>query len=129
MVVSSSKDIEQGVVVRDELHDILELMPCLPRLHVLDQLLLGLEYGEDTVLDEDAEIDDEEVELETRKPVWVRGVCFFHVKENINVHIRENVCSLMMTLETVYRPATPNYNKDSRGSIYCDSKVAVLPSQ
>jgi hypothetical protein len=128
MVVSSSKDIEQGVVVRDELHDILELVPCLPRLHILDQLLLGLEYGEDTVLDEDAEIDDEEAELKTRKPVRVRGVCFPHVKESINARIRENACSLMMTLETVYKLATPNYNKVSRRSIYCNSKVAVLPS-
>lgn len=36
----------ESVVIRDELHEILELLPAVPRLHKLTGLLRGREYDE-----------------------------------------------------------------------------------
>jgi sister chromatid cohesion protein DCC1 len=58
LVVSSRTERNAEVVVRDELHDLLELTPCLPRLRRLDELLSGLEYGEDNFDDDDMEFDN-----------------------------------------------------------------------
>jgi hypothetical protein len=52
LVTGPSTRDEGGVVIQTELHDVLELTPCLPRLNRLQELLLGFELGEDT-LDED----------------------------------------------------------------------------
>ncbi|KAI0720887.1 sister chromatid cohesion protein Dcc1 [Fomitopsis betulina] len=38
--------IPSVVVVRDQLHEIIELVPSIPRLHKLDTLLRGMEYDE-----------------------------------------------------------------------------------
>lgn len=46
-------DSKPSVVVRDQLNEILELVPSIPRLHKLDTLLRGKEY------DERSEDDDE----------------------------------------------------------------------
>lgn len=35
-----------AIVIRDECHEILELIPSVPRLHKLSKLLCGMEYDE-----------------------------------------------------------------------------------
>ena len=42
-----------SVVVRDQLNEILELVPSIPRLHKLDTLLRGKEYDERSEEDEE----------------------------------------------------------------------------
>jgi sister chromatid cohesion protein DCC1 len=61
MITSVSTSDANAVTVRDEIHDVLEVAPCLPRLHRIDELLAGLEFGEDSTLDQDME--DEDVDL------------------------------------------------------------------
>ena len=65
-------DSEAGrevVVIRDQLNEILELAPTIPRLHTLDALLRGQQYDEDN---EDEEMEgDEEVRTNTSR-VYVR---------------------------------------------------------
>ena len=39
-------DACQEVFIRDQLHEIIELVPCVPRLHKLNSLLRGQEYDE-----------------------------------------------------------------------------------
>ncbi|EPQ57498.1 hypothetical protein GLOTRDRAFT_39106 [Gloeophyllum trabeum ATCC 11539] len=50
------------VVIQDELHDIIELVPSLPKLHKLKGILRGLEYDEgyedEEMMDEDEEFDN-----------------------------------------------------------------------
>ena len=41
-----SEDPVQEVFIRDQLHDVVELVPCVPRLHKLNGLLRGREYDE-----------------------------------------------------------------------------------
>ena len=48
---------ERDVVIRDQIHDVLELVPSLPRLQKLDGLLRGREYDEGH---SDEEMDAEE---------------------------------------------------------------------
>lgn len=43
------------MTIRDELHEILELVPCVPRLHKLNGLLRGREYDEGHEEDEQPE--------------------------------------------------------------------------
>ena len=52
---SLDASLEDGtVVVRDQINEILELTPVVPKLHKLSALLRGKEYGEDQ---EDEDID------------------------------------------------------------------------
>ncbi|KAG9316366.1 sister chromatid cohesion protein Dcc1 [Chiua virens] len=47
LVVTPSRTDPSGTVhVRDQLHEVLELVPCVPRLHKLPVLLRGMEYDE-----------------------------------------------------------------------------------
>ena len=41
-----SEDSVQEVFIRDQLHEVVELVPCVPRLHKLNGLLRGREYDE-----------------------------------------------------------------------------------
>ena len=56
-------------VIRDQLHEIYELIPSVPKLHKLNGLLRGHEYNEGQE-DEDIEMDDSE------RPVSI-SVLFF----------------------------------------------------
>lgn len=51
-------------VIRDQLNEILELVPSIPKLHKLDTLLRGAEYGEEHEDEESIES-----ESESRLPV------------------------------------------------------------
>ncbi|KAH7913138.1 sister chromatid cohesion protein Dcc1 [Hygrophoropsis aurantiaca] len=46
IVATPSNNEEGGIDIRDQLHEILELVPSVPRLHRLSGLLRGLEYDE-----------------------------------------------------------------------------------
>lgn len=46
-------DLPPTVVVRDQLNEVLELVPSIPRLHKLDTLLRGKEYDERSEEDDD----------------------------------------------------------------------------
>ena len=46
VVTPSSSKANTGLDIRDEIHDVLELTLCVPKLHRLKGLLRGLEYGE-----------------------------------------------------------------------------------
>ncbi|KAH7920068.1 hypothetical protein BV22DRAFT_1040301 [Leucogyrophana mollusca] len=46
IVATASKDAGGGVDIRDQLHEIIELVPAVPKLHKLTGLLRGLEYDE-----------------------------------------------------------------------------------
>lgn len=46
VVTPSSSNADAGLDIRDEIHDVLELTLCVPKLHRLKGLLRGLEYGE-----------------------------------------------------------------------------------
>jgi sister chromatid cohesion protein DCC1 len=59
----SGNDNCADLVIRNELHEVLELQPCVPKLHRLKGLLRGLEYDENA---EDEE-DDEDDEYANRK--------------------------------------------------------------
>ena len=48
---------ERDVVIRDQIHDVLELVPTLPRLQKLGGLLRGREYDEGHS-DEEMDVDD-----------------------------------------------------------------------
>lgn len=48
-----TQDSPLSVVVRDQLNEILELVPSIPRLHKLDTLLRGKEYDERSEEDEE----------------------------------------------------------------------------
>ncbi|RDB22606.1 Sister chromatid cohesion protein DCC1 [Hypsizygus marmoreus] len=43
---SSADFADDGVVIRDQVNEILELTPCIPRLHALTALLRGREYDD-----------------------------------------------------------------------------------
>jgi sister chromatid cohesion protein DCC1 len=60
LVTGPSARDEGGVVIRTELHDVLELTPCLPRLNRLQELLLGFELGEDTLDEEQMSGEEDE---------------------------------------------------------------------
>lgn len=47
------QDATPSVVVRDQLNEVLELVPSIPRLHKLDALLRGKEYDERSEEDDD----------------------------------------------------------------------------
>ena len=63
----ADEDPAQEVYIRDQLHEIIELVPSVPRLHKLNGLLRGREYDdgqEDEVMDsqdEDGGADDNQV--------------------------------------------------------------------
>lgn len=63
LVVTPATDAPDGserdVVIRDQIHDVLELVPSLPRLQKLDGLLRGREYDEGHS-DEDMDAEDED---------------------------------------------------------------------
>lgn len=59
----SSSSATEDIVIRDQLHEVLEAVPCLPKLQRLDGLLRGREY------DEGHEEDDEVVEEDYGRPV------------------------------------------------------------
>ena len=68
LVVSPTHE-ENRVVIRDQRHEILEVLPCLPRLHKLGSLLRGREY------DEGHEDEDDEMVSGDEEERPVRGVC------------------------------------------------------
>ncbi len=43
---STTNSSNEDIVIRDQLHEVLELMPCLPKLQKLNGLLRGREYDE-----------------------------------------------------------------------------------
>ena len=78
LVVTPSGSNEASVpapdaVIRDQLHEIYELIPSVPKLHKLNGLLRGHEYNEGQE-DEDIEMDDSE------RPVSI-SVLFFSRQE------------------------------------------------
>ena len=56
-----NEDPVQEVFIRDQLHEVLELVPSIPRLHKLNGLLRGMEY-DDGHEDEDMVSQDEDGE-------------------------------------------------------------------
>jgi len=50
----ASKFTDNGVVIRDQLNEIIELAPVVPKLHKLSTLLRGTEYDEEH--DDDASL-------------------------------------------------------------------------
>ncbi|KAI0344567.1 hypothetical protein BDW22DRAFT_1060919 [Trametopsis cervina] len=58
LVVSPSPHSKEDVVIRDQLHEILEPVPCLPRLQKLKSLLRGREYDEGHEDEEDHSDED-----------------------------------------------------------------------
>lgn len=52
--------------IRDELHDIFELTPCVPKTHRIKTLLKGLEYDENAE-DEDLYGEEEEPPMVSRR--------------------------------------------------------------
>lgn len=56
---AGNSDTGQALEIRDELHDVMELVPCVPKLHRLKILLKGLGYGENAE-DEDLYAEEEE---------------------------------------------------------------------
>ncbi|ESK96086.1 hypothetical protein Moror_7431 [Moniliophthora roreri MCA 2997] len=50
-------DVDNALVIHDQINEILELTPIVPKLHKLSTLLKGKEYGQDHE-DEDMEADD-----------------------------------------------------------------------
>ena len=67
---ADGEDPAQEVYIRDQLHEIIELVPSVPRLHKLNGLLRGREYDdgqEDEVVDsqdEDGGADDNQVNVQ-----------------------------------------------------------------
>ena len=56
----ASGDASKDVVIRDTIHEILELVPTLPKLQKLSGMLRGREYDEGHDEDEDMAVDDED---------------------------------------------------------------------
>jgi hypothetical protein len=54
----NSQDVVKDVVIRDTIHEVLELVPTLPRLQRLSGMLRGREYDEGH--EEDDEIDEDD---------------------------------------------------------------------
>jgi hypothetical protein len=46
LVVAAEEGAPNAVVIRDQLNEILELVPSIPKLHKLNQLLKGMEYDD-----------------------------------------------------------------------------------
>lgn len=69
LVVTPPKDTEiadkgatesQDIIIRDQIHEILELVPCLPKLQRLGGLLRGREYDEGHEEDEEMSVDEDD---------------------------------------------------------------------
>lgn len=65
LVTTPSTGSHPALEIRDELHEILELTPCVPKLHRLKALLKGLDYGENA---EDDDLYGEEEPRQVSKP-------------------------------------------------------------
>ncbi|TFK54270.1 hypothetical protein OE88DRAFT_1723980 [Heliocybe sulcata] len=66
VLVVTPPQTEEGqvdrIAIRDQLHDVIELVPSLPKLHKLKGILRGAEYDEGH---EDEEMDDEDIPAES----------------------------------------------------------------
>lgn len=67
----SSSGNSSDIVIRDEIHEVLELVPCVPRLQKLSSLLEGREYdeGHDEDEDEDQDMDGGNESPDMERPV------------------------------------------------------------
>jgi hypothetical protein len=77
------------IVIRDQVNEILELVPSVPRLHKLGTLLRGLEYDGDEDTGVDTDMDDD---MDDDRPVSASAT-LRHLRET-NRLIRRNVGSL-----------------------------------
>lgn len=62
LVVTPPSDLsstDEDIVIRDQLHEIFEAIPCIPRLQKLSGLLRGRDYDEGHEEDEE-ELDEDE---------------------------------------------------------------------
>ncbi|KII92104.1 hypothetical protein PLICRDRAFT_461184 [Plicaturopsis crispa FD-325 SS-3] len=65
-VLVATRGDDDGVVIRDQLNEIIELVPAVPKLYRLNALLRGMEYDEGQ---EDGEVDSE---TESNRPIRKR---------------------------------------------------------
>jgi sister chromatid cohesion protein DCC1 len=80
MVASSSTHEQNTVLVQDEIRGLLEMAPCLPRLHRVHEMLAGLEIGEDSVLDGDVDGEEEgDMNTARNKPRAVSTYHYYHL--------------------------------------------------
>lgn len=56
----SELGLEDDIIIRDQLHEVLEAIPCIPKLQKLTGLLRGREYDEGHEEDEDDMYDETE---------------------------------------------------------------------
>ncbi len=92
----------EEVFICDELNEVIELVPSVPRLHKLNSLLRGNEYDEGHE-DEDMDSDDESEpgSVGISCSVWVLGLI-------VPVHRRSSIDAPMKRCRAQYRPATLN---------------------
>ena len=58
--IDASDDASNDIFIRDTIHEILELVPTLPKLQKLSGMLRGREYDEGHDEDDDMVVDDED---------------------------------------------------------------------
>lgn len=100
-------DDREDVVIQDTLHEVLELVPSIPRLQVLNGLLRGREYDEGHE-DED-EMDVRETREDDGRPVSklaFNSSNFTHV--DIEDHRRNDGSLHMAVHERLYKPVRSN---------------------
>ncbi|KAI0682980.1 sister chromatid cohesion protein Dcc1 [Cytidiella melzeri] len=83
LVVTPSSNSED-VVIREQLHEILEPVPCLPKLHKLGNLLVGKAYDEGH--EDDIDLVDED---EGGRPTKKRRFTYDNARENLQASDQE----------------------------------------
>ena len=98
----------QRVCIRDQLNEVLELVPTVPRLHKLSSLLRGMEYDEGRE-DLDEEMTSEDDERPDGRPVRASFTCdVFRFLISYRLSRGSGRSYLCRMLRRCFRPATPS---------------------
>jgi len=104
---SSTMHSNEDVVIRDQLHEVLEPVPCLPKLQKLNGLLRGKEY------DEGHEEDEEDLSGEDDRPAKRRRYTFEDTREMLQASDQELTEGLkerrILVLKSFLRPIAPSH--------------------
>jgi sister chromatid cohesion protein DCC1 len=103
----SELDLSDDIVIRDQLNEILELVPSVPKLHKLGGLLKGMEYDEGA--DEDMDVDRDGQSRDKNVLTYEDARAQIQASEVELAHgIRER---RILNINGRLRPITPGYLK------------------